>query len=142
MLMPKRTKYRKPHKVSYEGKAKSNKYIAFGKFGMMAVQGAWITNNQIESSRIVITRFLKRGGKLWIRIFPNMAMTKKPLEVRMGSGKGSPEKWVAVVKKGMIIFELDEISEQQAREAFRKASNKLPIKCKFVKKDSSNENKN
>lgn len=136
MLLPKRTKYRKPHKIKYEGKAKGNNYVAFGSYGLQACEGAWITNNQIESSRIVITRFLRKGGKLWIRIFPSISMTKKPLEVRMGSGKGSPEKWVAVVKDGTVMFELDKIEEKMAREAFRKAAAKLPIKCKFVKKGS------
>lgn len=134
MLLPKRTKYRKPHRVSYRGNAKGNKYIAFGRFGLEAKEGAWITNNQIESARVVVTRFLRRGGKLWIRIFPNMSMTKKPLEVRMGSGKGSPDKWVAVVKKGTVMFELDLVSEEVAREAFRKAAAKLPIRCRFIVK--------
>lgn len=135
MLMPKRTKYRKPHKRSFKGEAKGNTYISFGNYGLQALEGAWITNNQIESARVVVNRFLKRGGKLWIRIFPHLSMTKKPIEVRMGSGKGSPEKWVAVVKKHTIMFELAEVSEEKAREAFRKASHKLPIRCQFIKKE-------
>ncbi len=132
MLLPKKVKYRKPHKISFLGEAKGNKYINFGKFGLKSLEGNWITNNQIESARIVINRFLGRTGKLWIRVFPHIAKTKKPLEVRMGSGKGNPEIWVAVVKKNTVIFELDEINEKLAREAFRKASHKLPVKCIFI----------
>ncbi|CAE77356.1 50S ribosomal protein L16 [Mycoplasma mycoides] len=134
MLQPKRTKYRKPHRVSYEGKAKGVKEINFGEFGLMALDGAWIDNHQIEAARIAMTRYMKRDGKIWMRIFPHMAMTKKPAEVRMGSGKGNPEKWVAVVKKGTIMFEVAQVNEQVAREALRLAMHKLPIRCKFVKR--------
>lgn len=134
MLMPKRTKYRRPHRVSYEGKAKGGKELNFGEYGLRSEEGAWITAQQIEAARVAFTRYMKRGGKVWIRIFPHMAMTKKPLEVRMGSGKGAPEKWVAIVKEGTIMFEIAEVSEDVAREAFRLASHKLPVKCTFVKR--------
>ena len=141
MLMPKRTKYRKPHRLTYDGHAKGNTEVNFGEYGLMAKEGAWITNRQIEAARIAISRKLKRGGKLWINIFPHLALTKKPLETRQGKGKGNVEEWVAVVKKGKIMFELAEVDETLAREAFRLAANKLPVKCKFVKKeDASNEN--
>ena len=132
MLMPKRVKYRRPHKVSYEGKAKGNNELSYGSFGLQAVEGAWITNRQIEAARICLARYTKRQGKIWIRIFPHLSMSKKPLEVRMGAGKGAPDHWVAVVKNGTILFEMDEIPEEQAREALRLASQKLPIKCKIV----------
>ena len=134
MLMPKRTKYRRPHRVSYEGKTKGGAYIAFGEYGLKAQEGAWITNRQIESARIAMTRYMKRYGKVWIRIFPHLAKTAKPLEVRMGSGKGSPDGWVAVVKEGKIMFEVAGVSEEVAREALRLAAHKLPIKTKIVKK--------
>lgn len=141
MLMPKRTKYRRPHRVSYEGKAKGGAEINFGEWGLKATEGAWITSRQIEAARIAMTRHMARMGKVWIRIFPHMAKTKKPLEVRMGSGKGSPEAWVAVVKDGTIMFEIAGVSEEIAREALRLASHKLPIKTKIVKKEGdSNEN--
>jgi large subunit ribosomal protein L16 len=136
MLMLKRTKYRRPHRVSYEGKAKGNIEVNFGEFGLQAMNGAWITARQIEASRIAMTRYMKRVGQVWIRIFPHLAKTKKPLEVRMGSGKGSPEEWVAVVKQGQVIFEVAGVSEEIAREALRLASHKLPIKTKVVKKES------
>ena len=132
MLMPKRVKYRRPHKVSYEGKAKGNNELSYGSFGLQAVEGAWITNRQIEAARICLARYTKRQGKIWIRIFPHLSMSKKPLEVRMGAGKGAPDHWVAVVKNGTILFEMDGIQEEQAREALRLASQKLPIKCKIV----------
>ena len=132
MLMPKRVKYRRPHKVSYEGKAKGNTELSYGNFGLQAVEGAWITNRQIEAARICLARYTKRQGKIWIRIFPQLSKSKKPLEVRMGAGKGAPDHWVAVVKNGTILFEMDEIPEEQAREALRLASQKLPIKCKIV----------
>ena len=132
MLMPKRVKYRRPHKVSYEGKAKGNTELSYGNFGLQAVEGAWITNRQIEAARICLARYTKRQGKIWIRIFPHLSMSKKPLEVRMGAGKGAPDHWVAVVKNGTILFEMDGIMEEQAREALRLASQKLPIKCKIV----------
>jgi len=136
MLMPKRTKYRRPHRVSYEGKAKGGAEIAFGEYGLVALEGAWINARQIEASRIAMTRYMKRTGKVWIKIFPHLAKTKKPLEVRMGSGKGSPEEWVAVVKQGQVIFEVAGVSEEIAKEALRLASHKLPIKTKFVKRES------
>ena len=126
MLMPKRTKYRRPHRVKYEGKAKG------GDFGLVALDGAWITSRQIEAARIAINRHMNRGGKVWIRIFPHLAKTKKPLEVRMGSGKGAPEQWVAVVKKGRVMFEVGQIDEATAREALRLASHKLPVRCKII----------
>lgn len=130
--MPKRTKFRKPHRVSYEGKAKGAKQIDFGEFGLQALEGAWVTSNQIEAARIAMTRYMKRAGKVWIRIFPHMAQTKKPLEVRMGGGKGNPEGFVAVVKRGTVMFEIGEIDEATAREALRLASAKLPVKTKIV----------
>ena len=136
MLMPKRTKYRRPHRVSYEGKAKGNTDVNFGEFGLQSLDGAWITARQIEASRIAMTRYMKRMGQVWIRIFPHLSKTKKPLEVRMGSGKGSPEEWVAVVKKGQVIFEIAGVSEEVAKEALRLASHKLPIRTKLVRKES------
>ena len=132
MLLPKRVKYRRPHKVSYEGKAKGNNELSFGEYGLQAVEGAWITNRQIEAARICLARYTKRQGKIWIRIFPHLSKSKKPLEVRMGAGKGAPDHWVAVVKNGTILFEMSEIPEEAAREALRLASQKLPIKCKIV----------
>lgn len=137
MLQPKRTKYRKPHKVSYEGKAKGNTYIAFGEYGIVASEGAWIDARQIEAARIAISKRLGKTGKMWIRIFPHMSLTKKPLEVRMGSGKGAPDKWVAVVKQGTIMFEVSGISEEAARSGLRAAGNKLPIKWKIVKRETA-----
>ena len=134
MLMPKRTKYRRPHRLSYEGKAKGGTSIAYGEYGLVAQSGAYISNNQIEAARVAMTRYMNRGGQVWIMIFPQLAITKKPLEVRMGSGKGAPEGWVAVVKKGRVMFEIGGVDEATAREAFRLAANKLPIKCKFIKK--------
>jgi len=136
MLMPKRTKYRRPHRVSYEGLAKGGSEITFGDYGLKALDGAWITSRQIEASRIAMTRYMKRAGKVWIKIFPHLAKTKKPLEVRMGSGKGAPEEWVAVVKKGTVMFEVAGVSEEVAKEALRLAAHKLPIRTKFVKKES------
>ena len=132
MLMPKRTKYRRPHRVKYEGKAKGGQTVAFGDYGFVALDGAWITSRQIEAARIAINRHMNRGGKVWIRIFPHLAKTKKPLEVRMGSGKGAPEQWVAVVKKGRVMFEVGQIDEATAREALRLASHKLPVRCKII----------
>ena len=141
MLMPKRTKYRKPHRLTYDGHAKGNTELHFGNYGLMAKEGAWISARQIEAARVAISRQLKRGGKLWINIFPHLALTKKPLETRQGKGKGNVEEWVAVVKKGKIMFELADVSEEQAREALRLASHKLPVTCKFVKKEvESSEN--
>ena len=132
MLMPKRTKYRRPHRLSYEGRAKAGREVSFGEYGLMADTGAYVSNRQIEAARIAMTRYMKRGGKVWIRIFPHLARTKKPLEVRMG--KGAPEGWVAVVKPGRMMFEIAGVPEEVAREAFRLASHKLPVKTKFVRK--------
>jgi len=140
MLMPKRTKHRKTFRLKYEGKAKGNTELHFGSYGLMAKEGAWITSNQIEAARVAMTRYMKRGGKVWVNIFPNLSLTKKPLETRQGKGKGEPEVWVAVVKEGKIMFEIDQVSEEVAREALRLASHKLPIKCKFVKKESGEKN--
>ncbi len=134
MLMPNRTKYRRPHRLSYEGKSKAGREVVFGEYGLVAMEGSYITNNQIEAARVAMTRYMNRGGKVWIKIFPHLAITRKPLEVRMGSGKGAPEGWVAVVQKGRVMFEIADVDEATAREAFRLAAHKLPIKCKFVKK--------
>ena len=139
MLMPKRTKYRKQHRQSYEGKAKGNIKLHFGEFGLMATEGTYITAQQIEAARIAMTRYMKRGGQVWINIFPHLSLTKKPLETRQGKGKGSHDAWVAVVKEGKIMFEVGGVSEEIAREALRLAMHKLPIKCKFVKKEESGE---
>lgn len=135
MLMPKRVKYRRPHRGNLRGKAKAGTEVSFGDYGLQAVQGSWVTSRQIEAARIAMTRYMKRGGKVWIRIFPQKAYTAKPLEVRMGSGKGAPEGWVAVVKPGRMLFEIGEVTEDVAREALRLAMHKLPIKCKFVKRN-------
>lgn len=134
MLMPKRTKYRRPHRLSYEGKSKAGRDVVFGEYGLVAMEGSYISNRQIEAARVAMTRYMNRGGNVWIKIFPHLAITKKPLEVRMGSGKGAPEGWVAVVQKGRVMFEIGGVSEETAREAFRLASHKLPVKCKFIKK--------
>ena len=136
MLMPKRTKYRKPHRISYEGHARGNKTVQFGEYGLQAKEGGYITARQIEAARIAMTRYMKRGGQVWINIFPHLARTMKPLETRQGKGKGSVEEWVAVVKEGKIMFEVSGVSEEIAREALRLASTKLPIKTKFVTKSS------
>ncbi|TMN22386.1 50S ribosomal protein L16 [Lentibacillus cibarius] len=135
MLMPKRVKYRKQHRGRMKGQAKGGKTVAFGEYGLQAVEPTWITSRQIEAARIAMTRYMKRGGKVWIKIFPDKPYTAKPLEVRMGSGKGAPEGWVAVVKPGKIMFEIAGVSEEVAREALRLASHKLPIKTKFVKRE-------
>src|SRR5699024_6542681 len=135
MLMPKRVKYRRQHRGRLKGKAKGGTTVAFGDYGLQALEPAWITSRQIEASRIAISRFMKRGGKLWIKIFPDKPYTAKPLEVRMGSGKGAPEGWVAVVKPGKILFEVAGVEEEVAREALRLAAHKLPIKTKFVKRE-------
>jgi len=134
MLMPKRVKYRRQHRGRMKGKAKGGTTVQFGEFGMQALEPSWITSQQIEAARIAMTRFIKRGGKVWIRIFPDKPVTEKPAETRMGKGKGSPEYWVAVVKPGRIMFELAGVSEDLAKEAMRLAANKLPIKTKFVKR--------
>lgn len=139
-LVPKRTKYRRPHRLPYDGKARGNTELHFGEYGLMAIDGAWITQQQIEAARVAMTRYMKRGGKVWINIFPHLSLTKIPLETRMGKGKGQPEVWVAVVKSGKIMFEIGGIDEATAREALRLAMHKLPIKCKFVKKESGEAN--
>jgi large subunit ribosomal protein L16 len=139
MLMPKRTKYRRPHRVKYDGKATSGITVAFGEFGLQATEGNYVSNRQIEAARIAMTRYMKRDGKVWIRIFPHIARTKKPLEVRMGSGKGAPEGWVAVVQEGRIMFEIGSVTEEVAREAFRLASHKLPVTTKFVKRENGGD---
>ncbi len=142
MLMPKRTKHRKTFRIRYDGKAKGNTELHFGEYGLMAKEGAWITSQQIEAARIAMTRYMKRGGRVWINIFPNLSLTKKPLETRQGKGKGNPEVWVAVVKEGKIMFEIGDVDEATAREALRLASHKLPIKTKFVMKESGENNEN
>ncbi|MBR3908790.1 MAG: 50S ribosomal protein L16 [Clostridia bacterium] len=134
MLMPKRVKYRRVHRGRLTGKALRGNTVSHGDFGLQATEPAWITSNQIEAARIAMTRYIKRGGKVWIKIFPDKPITEKPAETRMGSGKGSPEYWVAVVKPGRVMFEIGGVSEELAREAMRLAANKLPIKCKFVTK--------
>ena len=142
MLLPKRVKYRRQHRGRMTGKATRGNVVAYGEFGLMAMDPVWITANQIEAARIAINRYVKRGGKVWIKIFPDKSVTKKPAEVRMGSGKGSPEYWVAVVKPGRVLFEISGVSEEVAREAMRLAGHKLPCKTKFVvreKEGDSNE---
>ncbi|MFS0644910.1 50S ribosomal protein L16 [Siminovitchia sp. 179-K 8D1 HS] len=135
MLMPKRVKYRREHRGKMRGQAKGGTEVNFGEYGLQALEASWITNRQIEAARIAMTRYMKRGGKVWIKIFPHKPYTAKPLEVRMGSGKGAPEGWVAVVKPGKVMFEIAGVSEEVAREALRLASHKLPVKCKFVKRE-------
>ncbi len=137
MLMPKRTKYRRVHRGRMKGKAARGNEVTYGSFGLVATEPAWVTSNQIEAARIAMTRYVKRGGKVWIKIFPDKPVTEKPAETRMGSGKGSPEYWVAVVKPGRVMFEMDGITEEQAKEAMRLASHKLPLKCKFVAKEKN-----
>lgn len=132
MLLPKRVKHRKVQRGSMKGAAKGGTEVNFGDFGLKALEPAWITNRQIEAARIAMTRHMKRGGKVWINVFPDKPATKKPAETRMGSGKGNPEEWVAVVKPGRILFEIAGVSEDVAKEAMRLAAQKLPIKCKFV----------
>ena len=136
MLIPKRVKYRRVQRGRMKGKATRGNTIAYGQFGLQALEPAWITNTQIEAARIAMTRYLKRGGRVWIKIFPDKPVTAKPAETRMGSGKGSPEYWVAVVKPGRILFEIADVPEELAREAMRLAMHKLPIKCKFVVKET------
>ncbi|MBQ8995772.1 MAG: 50S ribosomal protein L16 [Oscillospiraceae bacterium] len=136
MLMPKRVKYRRVHRGRMKGKASRGTQIVYGEYGLVATEPAWIKSNQIEAARIAMTRYTKRGGKVFIKIFPDKPVTAKPAETRMGSGKGSPEYWVAVVKPGRVLFEMSGVDEAVAREAMRLASNKLPIKCKFVKKEA------
>ncbi|MBC7335595.1 MAG: 50S ribosomal protein L16 [Clostridia bacterium] len=135
MLAPKRVKYRKEQRGSLAGQAKGGTTLAYGDYGLVALEAAWITSRQIEAARVAMTRFIKRGGKVWIKIFPHKPVTAKPAETRMGSGKGSPEYWVAVVKPGRVLFELAGVPEEVAREAMRLASHKLPIKTKFIKRE-------
>ena len=135
-LMPKRTKYRKPHRLTYDGKAKGNLTLQFGDYGLQAKEGGYVSARQIEAARIAMTRYMKRGGKVWINIFPHLARTKKPLETRQGKGKGNVDEWVAVVKTGKIMFEIAGVTEEVAREALRLASHKLSVKTKFVMKES------
>lgn len=139
MLQPKRVKYRRPHSLKYEGKSKAGNEVSFGEFGLQATSGNYITACQIEAARIVLSRYTKRGGQVWIRIFPQMAKTKKPAEVRMGSGKGSPESWVAVVKTGRVMFEIGGVGEANAREALRLAAYKLPIRTRVIAKEGKGE---
>ena len=134
MLLPKRVKHRKQQRGRLTGKASRGNFVAYGDFGIVALEPGWITSNQIESARIAMTRYIKRGGQVWIKIFPDKPITEKPAETRMGSGKGSPEYWVAVVKPGRVLFEIKGVAEETAREAMRLAMHKLPIKCKFVTK--------
>ena len=134
MLLPKRVKYRRVQRGRLKGQALRGNFVSNGDFGLQATEPAWITSNQIEAARIAMTRYIKRGGQVWIKIFPDKPITEKPAETRMGSGKGSPEYWVAVVKPGRVMFEIGGVSEEVAREAMRLAANKLPIKCKFVTK--------
>ena len=136
MLMPKRVKFRRVQRGRLTGKALRGNTISNGSYGLVALEPAWITSNQIEAARIAMTRYGKRGGKVWIKIFPDKPITEKPAETRMGSGKGSPEYWVAVVKPGRVMFEMDGVTPEQAKEAMRLASHKLPIKCKFVMKEN------
>ena len=137
MLMPKRVKYRKPHRPSPKGRATRGTEVQFGEYGLQALEPSWITSQQIEAARIAMTRYLKRGGKIWIKIFPHTPITAKPAETRMGGGKGAPEFWVAVVKPGCILFEIGGVPEEVAREAMRLASHKLPIKTRFVKREEA-----
>ena len=145
MLMPKRVKYRRVHRGRMTGVASRGNKVSYGEFGIQAMEPGWITGNQIEAARVAMTHYIKRGGKVWIKIFPDKPVTEKPAETRMGSGKGSPEYWVAVVKPGRVLFELADVDEATAREALRLAMHKLPIKCKFdvredsVKEDGTNE---
>ncbi|MBI2860056.1 MAG: 50S ribosomal protein L16 [Chloroflexi bacterium] len=137
MLQPKRVKFRRCHRGRRKGQANSGATIAFGDYGLQALESAWITGEQIEAARRAITRYIRRGGKVWIRIFPDKPITKKPAETRMGGGKGLPEQWVAVVKRGRVMFEMGGVAEQVAKEAIRLASHKLPIKTKFVVREDS-----
>ena len=135
MLLPKRVKYRRVHRGRLTGKALRGNTVTYGEFGLQSTEAAWVTSNQIEAARIAMTRYIKRGGQVWIKIFPDKPITEKPAETRMGSGKGSPEYWVAVVKPGRVMFEIGGVSEELAREAMRLAAYKLPVKCKFIKKE-------
>lgn len=139
MLLPKRVKYRRVHRGRMKGKAMRGNTVSNGEFGLQALEPAWITSNQIEAARIAMTRYIKRGGQVWIKIFPDKPVTEKPAETRMGSGKGSPEYWVSVVKPGRVMFEIGGVSEETAREAMRLASHKLPIKTKFIVREQGGE---
>ena len=139
MLLPKRVKYRRVQRGRLTGKATRGNVVSYGEFGLQALEPAWITSNQIEAARIAMTRYIKRGGQVWIKIFPDKPITEKPAETRMGSGKGSPEYWVAVVKPGRVLFEIGGVSEELAREAMRLAAHKLPIKCKFITRQAEEE---
>ena len=132
MLMPNRTKYRRPHRLSYEGRAKAGRELAFGQYGLVADEGAYVSSNQLEAARVAMTRYMTRGGKVWIKVSPQLSKTAKPLGVRQGSGKGAPDHWVAVVQKGRILFEVAGVPEEVAREALRLAANKLCVKTRFV----------
>ena len=137
MLMPKRTKFRKAHRGRRQGLSKGHTEVHFGQYGLKSLEAAWITNRQIESARVAMTRYIKRQGKVWINLFPHLPVTQKPAETRMGSGKGSPESWVAVVKPGKVMFELSGVDEATAREAMRLAAMKLPVRCKFVTREDA-----
>lgn len=137
MLMPKRVKYRKVQRGKMKGKSHKGNKVTYGEYGLQALESAWITSNQIEAARVVMSRTIRRGGKVWIKIFPHKPVTQKPAETRMGAGKGSPEYWVAVVKPGRVMFEMAGVSESMARKAMRLAAHKLPIKCKFVMKEDN-----
>ena len=137
MLMPKRVKFRRMQRGRMTGKATRGNTVSYGEYGLMALEPGWVKSNQIEAARIAMTRYTKRGGQVWIKIFPDKPVTEKPAETRMGSGKGSPEYWVAVVKPGRVLFELADINEETAREALRLASHKLPVKCKIVKREET-----
>ena len=139
MLMPKRVKFRRMQRGRMTGKATRGNTVSYGEYGLMALEPGWVKSNQIEAARIAMTRYTKRGGKVWIKIFPDKPITEKPAETRMGSGKGSPEYWVAVVKPGRVLFEIADVSEETAREALRLAAHKLPVKCKFVKREGLEE---
>ena len=139
MLMPKRTKYRRVQRGRMTGKATRGNKVTYGEFGLQALEPAWITSIQIEAARVAMTRYIKRGGKVWIKVFPDKPVTKTPAETRMGKGKGAVEYWAAVVKPGRVMFEIGGVSEELAREAIRLAMHKLPIKCKFVKKEQDGE---
>lgn len=137
MLMPKKTKYRKQQRGRTRGKTKGGSVVNFGEFGLKSLEPCWLTNRQIEAARVAMTRYIKRGGKVWIRVFPDKPVTKKPAETRMGKGKGAPEYWVAVIKPGRVLFEIEGVTKTQAQEALRLASNKLPMRTKFVTRDDT-----
>ena len=139
MLMPKRVKRRKVMRGRMKGKAQRGNFLAYGDYGLVALDPGWVTSNQIEASRVAMTRFIKRGGQVWIKIFPDKPVTAKPAETRMGSGKGAPEYWCAVVKTGRVLFEMKGVPEETAREALRLASHKMPIRCKFIKREDNQE---